>query len=90
MFIEVWVNPTEIIIEQPKENHYKSDMIGDNTTRYIKIKGRAGVNVRPETFDDRFSGRLNNEKYDVVICLRTDYMGEEGKKRLEIKEEVKE
>ena len=85
MFIEVIVDPTKIIIEQPKENHYKSDMIGDNTTRTIKIKGRAGVDVRPETFDDRYSGRLNpKEKYDVVILLRTDYLGEEGKKKLTI------
>ena len=85
MFIEVIVDAQEVIIEQPKENHYKSDMIGDNTTRYIKIKGRAGVDAKPETYDDRFSGRLNpNEKYDVVICLRTDYLGEEGKKRLNI------
>ena len=87
MFIEVIVDSKEVIIEQPKENHYKSDMIADNTTRVIKIKGRAMVDVRPQTYDDRYSGRLNpEEQYDVVILLRTDYLGEEGKKRLEIKE----
>jgi hypothetical protein len=90
MFIEIHIEPKEILIEPPKEQHYNSDMIGDITTRFIKIKGKSMVEVRPECYDDRFNGRFNpDKKYDVVIHLRTDYLGEEGKKRLEIKEELK-
>ena len=89
MFINVTISePKEIIIEKPQENHYKSDMIADNTTRIIKIKGKAMVEARPQTYDDRFSGRLNpNDKYDVVIVLRTDYLGQKGIESLKIKEE---
>ena len=86
MFIEVIVQEPVVIIDNPQETNYKSDMMEDCTTRTIKIKGNAMVDVRQQTYDDRYSGRLDpNEKYDVVILLKTDYLGKEGKKRLEIK-----
>ena len=86
MFINVIVDePTEVTITNPEENFYKSDMIEDTTTKYIDIKGKAMVDVRPQTYDDRFSGRLDyNKKYDVIICLRTYGTGKEATKRLDI------
>lgn len=78
MFIEVIVDLKEGIIELPSETNYNSDMVGDHTLRYIKLKGVSMVDVRSITYDHRHKG------YDVVICLRSDYLGEEGKKRLRI------
>lgn len=86
MFIKVFVEPKEFIIEPTKENIYGSDMLDDCTTRFIKIKGRATVEAVQEVYDDRFNGRFDkNEKYDVVIMLHTSEMGEKAKQILTIK-----
>ncbi len=55
MFTSVHVyEPTAIIIEEAKEDISKSDMIGSCSYRVIKIKGKACVEVREQTYDDRY------------------------------------